>query len=244
MSGRELLEGMSYVDERFVDEAETQTIQKRVINPWMRLLPVAACLCILLVGVVHIWDLLPFNAKSTEGSVMGDQESALDTGKVDGGEESESQKPAGGDPQSWLYQTQYIRTDGGNESSQYPSYVIIHSRDELEQYYDNYKEIYDLEHHEQVYSDTTIGFLDAIEQYDDAFFADRDLIILVLEEGSGSIRHEVNGIRPYYDNTWQLTVRRITPEVCTDDMALWHLLIEVQKNLIAEDETIVVDVFD
>ena len=213
MSGRELLEGMSYVDERFVDEAETQTIKKRVINPWMRLLPVAACLCILLVGVVHIWDLLPFNATSV-------------------------------DPQSWLYQTQYIRTDGGNESSQYPSYVIIHSRDELEQYYDNNKEIYDLEQHEQVYLDTTIGYLDAIEQYDDAFFTDRDLIILVLEEGSGSIRHEVNGIRPYYDNTWQLTVRRITPEVCTDDMAQWHLLIEVQKNLIAEDETIVVDLFD
>lgn len=235
MSGRELLEGMSYVDERFVDEAETQTIQKRVINTWMRLLPVAACLCILLVGVVSIWDMMPFNAKSE--SEAGDQESMQEIS--DG-----SDTAMGGDPQSWLYQTQYIRTDGGNESSQYPSYVIIHSRDELEQYYDNYKEIYDLEHHGQVYSDTTIGFLDAIEQYDDAFFADRDLIILVLEEGSGSIRHEVNGIRPYYDNTWQLTVRRITPEVCTDDMALWHLLIEVQKNLIAEDETIVVDVFD
>ena len=235
MSGRELLEGMSYVDERFVDEAETQTIQKRVINPWMRLLPVAVCLCILLVGVVSIWDMMPFNAKSE--SEAGDQESMQEIS--DG-----SDTAMGGDPQSWLYQTQYIRTDGGNESSQYPSYVIIHSRDELEQYYDNYKEIYDLEHHGQVYSDTTIGFLDAIEQYDDAFFADRDLIILVLEEGSGSIRHEVNGIRPYYDNTWQLTVRRITPEVCTDDMAQWHLLIEVQKNLIAEDETIVVDVFD
>ena len=235
MSGRELLEGMSYVDERFVDEAETQTIQKRVINPWMRLLPVAVCLCILLVGVVSIWDMMPFNAKSE--SEAGDQESMQEIS--DG-----SDTAMGGDPQSWLYQTQYIRTDGGNESSQYPSYVIIHSRDELKQYYDNNKQIYDLEHHEQVYSDTTIGFLDAIEQYDDAFFADRDLIILVLEEGSGSIRHEVNGIRPYYDNTWQLTVRRITPEVCTDDMALWHLLIEVQKNLIAEDETIVVDVFD
>ena len=244
MSGKELLEGMSYVDERFVDEAEHQTIKKRSVSPWMKLLPVAACLCILLVGVVSIWDMLPFNAKSTEGSMMGDQESALDNGLVDGGEESESQKPAGGDPQSWLYQTQYIRTDGGDESSQYPSYVIIHSRAELEQYYEDNKMVYDLEHHEQVYSDTTIGFLDAKEQYDDAFFADRDLIILVLEEGSGSIRHEVNSIRPYYDNTWQLTVRRITPEVCTDDMAQWHLLIEVQKNLIAEDETIIVDVFD
>lgn len=244
MSGRELLEGMSYVDERFVDEAETQTIQKCVISPWMKLLPVAACLCILLVGAFSIWDLLPFNAKSTEGSTKGDQESASDTNQSDGGIESESQKPAGGDPQSWLYQTQYIRTNGGDEDIAYPSYVIIRSRAELEQYYDDNKSVYDLEHHEQVYSDTTIGFLDAIEQYDDAFFADRDLIILVLEEGSGSIRHEVNGIRPYYDNSWQLTVRRITPEAGTCDMAQWHLLIEVQKDLIAAHESIVVDVFD
>ena len=235
MSGKELLEGMSYVDDRFVDEAEHQTIKKRSLSPWMKLLPVAACLCILLVGVVSIWDMMPFDAKSE--SVAGDQESMQEIS--DG-----SDTAMGGDPQSWLYQTQYVRTDGGDESSQYPSYVIIHSRAELEQYYEDNKMAYDLEHHEQVYSDTTIGFLDAIEQYDDAFFADWDLIILVLEEGSGSIRHEVNGIRPYYDNTWQLTVRRITPEVCTDDMSQWHLLIEVQKNLIAEDETIIVDVFD
>lgn len=235
MSGRELLEGMSYVDERFVHEAETQTIQKRVISPWMRLLPVAACLCILLVGVVSIWDMMPFDAKSE--STAGDQESMQEIS--DG-----SDTAMGGDPQSWLYQTQYIRTDGGEEGVVYPSYIIIRSRAELEQYYEDNKSVYDLEHHELIFSDTTIGFLDAIEQYDDAFFADRDLIILVLEEGSGSIRHEVNGIRPYFDNSWQLTVRRITPEAGTCDMAQWHLLIEVQKDLIAADESIVVDVFD
>lgn len=235
MSGKELLEGMSYVDERFVDEAEHLTIKKRSISPWMKLLPVAACLCILLVGAVSIWDMMPFNAKSE--SAAGDQESMQEIS--DG-----SDTAMGGDPQSWLYQTQYIRTDVCDESTQYPSYFVIRSREELEQYYEDNKTVYDLEHHDQVYSDTTIGFLDAIELYDDAFFTDRDLIILVLEEGSGSIRHEVNGIRPYYDNTWQLTVRRITPEVCTDDMAQWHLLIEVQKDLISEDESIVLDVFD
>lgn len=236
MSGKELLEGMSYVDERFIDEAEHQTIKKKSTSPRMKLLPIAACLCIVVFGVASLWNMLPFNSKSSE-SAAGDQESMQEISDGSG-------TAMGGDPQSWLYQTQYIRTDGGDESNQYPSYIVIRSREELEQYYEDNKSVYDLEHHEQVYSDTTIGFLDAIEQYDEAFFADRDLIILVLEEGSGSIRHEVNGIRPYYDDSWQLTVRRITPEVCTDDMAQWHLLIEVQKNLIAEDETIVVDIFD
>lgn len=235
MSGRELLEGMSYVDERFVDEAEHQTIQKGSTRPWIMLLPFAACLCILLACFFSTWDMTPFSAKSTDTAAR-DQESIQQYERNDDGE-----APAAGDPQSWLYDTQYIRTNGGDESSRYPSYAIIRSRAELDQYYEDNKMIFDMKRREQVYSDTTVGFLDAIEKYDEAFFIDRDLVILVLEEGSGSIRHEVNGIRPYYDGSWLLTVRRITPEVCTDDMAQWHLMLEIEKDLIGEDEEIVLD---
>ena len=35
MSGKELFEGMSFVDERYVDEAEQKTIAKRVTSPWI-----------------------------------------------------------------------------------------------------------------------------------------------------------------------------------------------------------------
>ena len=104
--------------------------------------------------------------------------------------------------------------------------------------------MYDLERRENVYADSSIGFLDACDRYDDAFFARRDLIILVLEEGSGSVRHEIQGVRPYYDNSWLLTGRRIVPEIGTDDMAQWHILIEIDKNLIGEDETIVLEMTD
>lgn len=85
---------MSYVDERFVDEAEHQTIKKRSASPWLKLLPVAACLCILLVGVFSIWDMMPFDAKSE--SAAGDQESMQEIS--DG-----SDTAMGGDPQSWLF---------------------------------------------------------------------------------------------------------------------------------------------
>ena len=43
MSAKELLEGMCYVDERFVDEAEHQTLQKNHTYLWKRVIPVAAC---------------------------------------------------------------------------------------------------------------------------------------------------------------------------------------------------------
>lgn len=235
MSAKELLEGMCYVDERFVDEAEHQTVQKKVIRPWVRLLPVAACLCILVVGAVSLWDYLPSLSGSTE-SMTEDNEIQQETINHPGA--------AAGDPQSWVYQKQYIRTDGGDENRSYPFYEIIRSREELNRYYEEHKEMYDLERRENVYADSSIGFLDACDRYDDAFFARRDLIILVLEEGSGSVRHEIQGVRPYYDNSWLLTGRRIVPEIGTDDMAQWHILIEIDKNLIGEDETIVLEMTD
>ena len=48
MTGQDLLYGFSFVDERFIAEAETAVLGRKV--PWMKVLSVAACLCILVVG--------------------------------------------------------------------------------------------------------------------------------------------------------------------------------------------------
>ena len=59
MSGKELFEGMSYVDERYVDEAEQKTIVKRVIAPWIKIASMAACLCLVLFSMYKLipyWD--------------------------------------------------------------------------------------------------------------------------------------------------------------------------------------------
>ena len=48
MTGQDLLYGFSFVDERFIAEAETAVLGRKV--PWMKVLSVAACLCILIVG--------------------------------------------------------------------------------------------------------------------------------------------------------------------------------------------------
>ena len=72
MNGKDLFEAMSYVDERFVDEAESQRIPK---IPWMKLASMAACLCLL---VLTVYGLRPFlNGNETEGFPIEDaQESA------------------------------------------------------------------------------------------------------------------------------------------------------------------------
>ena len=47
MTGTELFEALSFVDEGYIMEAETARMHK---IPWMKYLSVAACLCILIVG--------------------------------------------------------------------------------------------------------------------------------------------------------------------------------------------------
>ena len=49
MTGTKLLEALSFVDEKYIQEAENAKL--RTGTPWMKILSVAACLCILLTGV-------------------------------------------------------------------------------------------------------------------------------------------------------------------------------------------------
>ena len=46
MTGQELFHALSFVDERYVAEAETNYLGIRI--PWVKIISVAACLCILL----------------------------------------------------------------------------------------------------------------------------------------------------------------------------------------------------
>lgn len=50
MTGMELLDGLSFVEDKWIQEAETATLGRN--TPWMKVLSVAACLCILVLGIV------------------------------------------------------------------------------------------------------------------------------------------------------------------------------------------------
>lgn len=138
------------------------------------------------------------------------------------------------------FEAQYIRTNGYSEDRSYPYHVVIDSKEELEAYYEANKDLYDLERKEKVYSDTTIGFLDACDKYDDAYFERQNLVLIILEEGSGSIRHKITDVRRRRDENgaslgWNITIKTMAPEVVTDDMAEWHLFLEVQMYNVIED---------
>jgi len=126
------------------------------------------------------------------------------------------------------FDVQYIRTDGYVDGASYPMITVINSAQELNEYYAINRDTYDLDKKEKVYSDTTIGFLDAVDKYDDAYFKDNILVLVLLEEGSGSIRHKVSDVKRN-DNNIEIGIKRIVPEIGTSDMAEWHIMVELKR---------------
>jgi len=137
------------------------------------------------------------------------------------------------------FSAQYIRTNGG--ATQFPDVQIIDSVQALTDYYEKNDEAFDLERKAQVYSDTTIGFLDACDKYDDAFFADNYLIFVLLEEGSGSIRHEVTDVLQTADGEIAISIDTHVPSCFTCDMAQWHIILELDRevNVFAPQDVLV-----
>ncbi len=110
---------------------------------------------------------------------------------------------------------QYLR-GGFRADFQNPSVTVIRTRLELDVYIDTFSSV----------------DLQTFDRYDEAYFSERDLIVVLLEEGSGSIRHKVNTV--YRDDTtgrWTIDIERIIPDTCTEDMAGWRIFVEPPKDM-------------
>ena len=144
-------------------------------------------------------------------------------------------------PEVYAFDAQYIRTNGYVDDRSQLYHVVIDSKEELEAYYEANKVLFDLERKEVDYADTTIGFLDACDKYDDAYFERQNLVLIILEEGSGSIRHEITDVRRRWDENgaslgWDITIDQFVPtEFRTADVAQWHLFLEVQMGNVIKD---------
>lgn len=126
------------------------------------------------------------------------------------------------------FAAQYIRTDGYDSSRKYPVITLVKSCSELGAYYDGQKGNYDFGSRETVYADSTISFNDAVSAYDKAFFEEKCLVLIVLEESSGSYRHNATDVVLESDVVTVIIQRNI-PDICTCDMAQWHIIIELGK---------------
>ncbi len=139
---------------------------------------------------------------------------------------------------------QYIITGSYSESITYPMVTWINSQESLDAYCEEYKDVFYLEDRlgTDIYS--TIGFLEACDRYDEAFWAEKDVILVVLSEGDGMCRHVVVGLTESEEGKWIVAVRRLNSIMHTAEMVEWHLMIEVPKGQITETDQFEVRVGD
>ena len=129
------------------------------------------------------------------------------------------------------FQAQYVRTDHYVEGAEYPQSRLVRSREELLAFYNEFLGGDSLMRASGPASAVPSEF----EFYDEDFFLDRSLIVVRLEEGSGSNRHEVTDVL-LDSGAYLVQITRILPGpgyAGTCDMAEWHILIEIPK---AEDD--------
>lgn len=102
-----------------------------------------------------------------------------------------------------------VRTGSGDEDKEYPYVLIIKNKTDFDALAKRLGSAYAEE-------------LSALG-YGDAFFAENELVTVVLRETSGSIGHEVIGA----DEKGGIRIKRILPEEGTCDMAEWHIFVEL-----------------
>ena len=127
------------------------------------------------------------------------------------------------------FEAQYLRTR--KHEVTIPITTVINSRDKLDQYYEDacpndYYPDENIDYYAKI-------FWEAIEKYTDDFFIDYFLVIVLLNEVSGSIRHEVKTI----DEHGEIIINRLLPgkgKQMTTDLAEWHIVIKLNRSIYQE----------
>lgn len=118
----------------------------------------------------------------------------------------------------------YFRTnEQGNAAHSYPSVIVIHSEEEWKRYYDVNKDRYQFG--SGMGENPSFQEIAEGDKYNADYFADKNVVVVVVEATSGSARYEVTGI----SEDGEIFIGIHMPSVGTADMAQWHIVIEVSK---------------
>lgn len=214
--------------DRILNNLPTQDApaKKGKVIAWKRWIPVAAAACLVLVV-----SLLP-GGKPAMDSAPGAPDMASngapapvvdapagDSAKAEAAEyddslstQNESQKDADARVDIPFTKVTYLRS-GYDGTSASASATVISNITSLDSYLAD--------------SSISRSALDTLrETYQADFFSNRSLLMVALEEGSGSISHELQSV-----STDAVTIRRIVPEAGTCDMVAWLLVVELDELL-------------
>jgi len=126
----------------------------------------------------------------------------------------------------------YERSPYYNSSKKYPIITICKSKECLKE-------------HEGKVKGLTVSMLSFVNEnrdvdaskYDDEFFSKKALIIVTLDESSGSVRHKVKKIIKE-GNEISIAIERMVPGIGTADMAEWNIYIELNTEDVDENDIV------
>jgi len=134
----------------------------------------------------------------------------------------------------------YYRADLSKYTSAiYPITKMINSVDELRAYYTNNKDKYQFQTRRRGESSMAEAVFGDRSSFNDTFFEYKSLLLILLEETSGSVRHRVDDVSAE-KNSLSVNITRILPEIGTMDMAQWHIVLELEKAWSAMDVAVIV----
>lgn len=180
--------------------------------------------------LLAVFCILPLAACNRTDDNNGDHRIGEDSVKTYNDTDWLNEDPYISDLDTKDFDVQYIRAGIKSENYIYPAARIFRTEEELKTYL-------------KTETHMSENLLNACEKYDDEYFENRMLVAVLLEEGSGSIRHEVERIGVDSGDLW-VEIKSIVPEVGTCDMAWWHVLIEPEAGVEVESEEDIVVFLD
>lgn len=117
-------------------------------------------------------------------------------------------------PENPAFSAQYIRTDSAYKGTNEPGVTVIRSAAALADYCSAYEE-------------SEMAAL--ADQYADTDFSAHTLVFILLYESSGSFRHNVTGVTAASASDITVAMERLVPEVGTDDIAYWQIIVQIDE---------------
>ena len=130
------------------------------------------------------------------------------------------------------FKASYERSSYYNSSKEYPIITICKSKE-------------DLKEHEAKVKGLTVSKLCYVSEnndvnlskYNDEFFTKKALIVITLDESSGSVRHNVKKVVKD-SNEITIAIERKVPELGTADMAEWNIYIELNAEDVDKNDIV------
>ena len=214
MKKEQLYEALGEIDETYINNAKSS--KKGIVmwftkSPWLKFGSLAACFCLMVLAVVFV-----LNNDMTLGPELVVSHNYANTISYVGWTDN-----------STLYKGALNYELLQNEPNEHLPILKIDTMEELENFKKTYKDILLFD---QGY-DTVKSFSEAMDkaQFDrESFYEEHSLLIIYIPANSGSFRYAIHEVKTENASLCIEVKQANDPEVITEDMAGWLLLVCVE----------------